>query len=223
MKKDLGTIGVIDYGGGNLRSVLNMLSALGFENATTVEKAGDFAGIDQLIFPGVGAFGDCAKQMDARDLRAPLKDWLAEGKPYFGICLGYQILFERSEECPEVDGLGHFAGDVVRFPNDMGLKIPHMGWNNVSTTQITDPVWANIGSDAYFYFVHSFFPKPADETLIDGRAEYGVEFAASIRRPNLVATQFHPERSQAAGLRLIDNFLRSTCVSGEMTENPLAN
>ncbi len=199
-------IGVIDYGGGNLRNVLNVLKHLGHEG-TLVSAPGDLAAIDRLVFPGVGAFGDCAEELDRRGLRDALVAWIREDRPYFGICLGYQMLFERSSECPGVDGLGVFSGEVVQFPADRGLKVPHMGWNRVDPVDRAHPVWDGAADPLYLYFVHSYYPVPADPSIIASTTEYGEIFASSITHGNLFAGQFHPERSQDAGLCLIRNFL----------------
>jgi imidazole glycerol phosphate synthase glutamine amidotransferase subunit len=199
-------IGVIDYGGGNLRNVLNVLKHLGHEG-TLVSAPGDLRSIDRLVFPGVGAFGDCAEELDRRGLRDALVAWIREDRPYFGICLGYQVLFERSPECPGVKGLGVFEGEVVQFPLDRGLKVPHMGWNRVDPVDRKHPVWKDAPDPLYLYFVHSYYPVPADPTIIASTTEYGDVFASSIAHGNTFAGQFHPERSQEAGLRLIRNFL----------------
>ncbi len=199
-------VGVIDYGGGNLRNVLNVLKYLGHEGSL-VSGPDDFAGIDRLVFPGVGAFGDCAGELDRRGLRGPLVDWVRSDRPYFGICLGYQVLFESSSECPEVKGLGVFEGEVVRFPLDLGLKVPHMGWNRVDPVDRDFYVWKDAPDPLYLYFVHSFYPRPADHRIIASTTEYGDQFASSIASGNTFAGQFHPERSQEAGLRLMANFL----------------
>lgn len=199
-------VGVIDYGGGNLRNVLNVLKYLGHEGSL-VSGPDDFAGIDRLVFPGVGAFGDCAGELDRRALREPIVEWIRADRPYFGICLGYQVLFERSSECPEVKGLGVFEGEVVQFPLDRGLKVPHMGWNRVEPVDPDFPIWEGAPDPLYLYFVHSFYPRPSDDRIIASTTEYGDAFASSIASGNTFAGQFHPERSQAAGLRLMGNFL----------------
>ena len=199
-------IGVIDYGGGNLRNVLNVLKHLGHEG-TLVSAPGDLASIDRLVFPGVGAFGDCAEELDRRGLRDALVAWIREDRPYFGICLGYQVLFERSPECPGVKGLGVFEGEVVQFPLDRGLKVPHMGWNRVDPVDRNHPVWKGAPDPLYLYFVHSYYPVPGDPSIIASTTEYGEVFASSIASGNTFGGQFHPERSQEAGLRLIRNFL----------------
>ena len=200
---------LIDYGAGNLRSVANALSAIGVEPHVAATPA-DLAGATHLILPGVGSFGDCMRQLGARGLLGPLREWLAAGRPFFGICLGYQILFEGSEESPGVAGLGVVRGTVRRFERAAGLKIPHMGWNSAVPARPDRGAWAGLGADPYFYYVHSYFPVPLDPAIIAARTTYGGEtFAAAIELPNLLACQFHPEKSQQAGLRLIRNFLDS--------------
>ena len=202
------TIGVIDYGAGNLRNVLNALKIIGV-SGELVASPGDFEGIDQLVFPGVGAFGDCVAHLDEQGLRDPLREWLAAGRPFFGICIGYQVLFESSEESPGVAGLGHFKGRVRRFP-DSELKVPHMGWNTVRPGDPADPVWAGLPAEPHLYFVHSYFPEPEEGGLVAATADYGIEFAAAVRQGAIFASQFHPERSQSAGLRILKNFLESS-------------
>lgn len=201
-----GRIGVIDYGGGNLQNVLNVLKFLKHEG-TLVSKPEDIESIDRLIFPGVGSFGDCVEDLDRKKLREPIVDWIESDRPFFGICLGYQVLFESSVESPGIKGLGVFEGEVVRFPDDMGLKVPHMGWNEVNPVDPSLPVWDGLPSPLHLYFVHSYFPQPADDSIVSSRTSYGIEFASSISKGNAFAGQFHPERSQDAGLRLIRNFL----------------
>lgn len=199
-------IGVIDYGGGNLRNVLNVLKHLGHEGAL-VSAPSDFAGIDRLVFPGVGSFGDCLAELDRRDLRSPVIDWVAADRPYLGICLGYQVLFESSEETAAAKGLGVFSGEVVRFPADTSLKVPHMGWNEVVPVNRDHYAWKGAGDPLHLYFVHSYHPVPSDPALVASTTEYGGTFASSVARGRLFAGQFHPERSQEAGLRLVENFL----------------
>lgn len=198
-------IGIIDYGAGNLRSVANAIHALGIE-PRLVSSPADFEGLTHLVLPGVGSFGDCMGELDRRGLTGPIRDWVAAGKPYFGICLGYQILFDESVETSGVAGLGIFRGKVRRFVED-GRKIPHMGWNAARPTDPADPLWAGLGDSPYFYFVHSYFPEPADPTIVAMTTEYGDTFASAIRSGAVLATQFHPEKSQQAGLRLLANFL----------------
>ncbi|MFZ9938384.1 MAG: imidazole glycerol phosphate synthase subunit HisH, partial [Luteolibacter sp.] len=199
--------GIIDYGAGNLRSVANAVHALGIE-PRLVAKPADLAGLTHLILPGVGSFGDCMAQLARLCLTDPIREWIAAGKPYLGICLGYQILFESSEETPGVPGLGAFTGIVRRFRQAPGLKIPHMGWNSALPRHPESPTWSGLGPEPYFYFVHSYFPVPEDDSLIAATTRYGDDtFAAAIETPSLLACQFHPEKSQDAGLRLLRNFL----------------
>jgi glutamine amidotransferase len=202
-------IGVIDYGAGNLRSVCTAIHALGYESHVLGCGKDIHDDFTHLVLPGVGSFGDCLGELARRDLIAPLQAWIHQGRPYFGICLGYQILFESSEETPGAAGLGIFKGKVRRFDPTVG-KIPHMGWNSAEVTNPQDPAWAGMAMPPYFYFVHSFFPVPQDESIIAARTSYGAPFASMVRAHNLFAAQFHPEKSQDAGLSLIKNFLTST-------------
>lgn len=197
------SIGVVDYGSGNLRSVCKALEASG-ASTTLVCEASRLAGFDAVVVPGVGSFGDCAANLQSTGLWDPLHEWIQAGRPYLGICLGYQLLFESSEESPGVSGLGVLPGSVVRF-SDAGLKVPHMGWN--SLTDLKGPLFESLPEETSFYFVHSFYPVPADPSLASSTCEYGGRFAASISRGALHATQFHPEKSQAAGLAVLRNFL----------------
>ena len=197
------SIGVVDYGSGNLRSVCKALESSG-ASATLVSEATGLAGFDAVVVPGVGSFGDCAANLQATGLREPLCEWIQADRPYLGICLGYQLLFESSEESPGVRGLGVLPGTVIRFSGP-GLKVPHMGWNSLSN--LKGPLFESLPEETAFYFVHSFFPVPADPSLASSTCEYGGRFAASISRGALHATQFHPEKSQAAGLAVLRNFL----------------
>lgn len=200
-------VALIDYGAGNLSSVANALRELKVEPAIVAEPAA-MEGATHLVLPGVGAFGDCMRQLGERGLADPIREWTRAGKPYLGICLGYQILFESSEESPGVDGLGVVAGTVRRFRKAPDLKIPHMGWNSAVPRTPDEGNWAGLGKEPYFYFVHSYFPVPDDPEVVAAETEYGEDrFAAAIELPNLLASQFHPEKSQDAGIRLIRNFL----------------
>ena len=205
-------IGIIDYGAGNLRSVANAVQALGIE-PRLIAKPAQLEGISHLILPGVGAFGDCMGELTKRELIEPLRDWVRADKPYFGICLGYQILFDGSEEFGGTEGLSVLPGSVKRF-TEGGIKIPHMGWNSALPQDPADEMWAGLGAEPYFYFVHSYFPVPADPAIVAMRTEYGETFASAIRSGNVVATQFHPEKSQQAGLRLLGNFLGAAVPAG---------
>lgn len=200
-------ITLIDYGAGNLRSVANALRGIGVV-PTVVASGADLKTPELLVLPGVGSFGDCMEQLSRRDLLEPIRDWVAAGRPYLGICLGYQILFDSSEESPGVPGLGVLAGRVRRFESSPGLKIPHMGWNAVVPVRPDQGNWEGLGAEPYFYYVHSYFPVPEDPALVAAETTYGeTGFAAAVERPGLLACQFHPEKSQDAGLRLIRNFL----------------
>lgn len=200
------TLGIIDYGAGNRASVCNSFRAAGFESRP-VRTPDDMAELTHLVLPGVGAFGDCSAALARQGLAPAIRDWIEKDKPFLGICIGYQILFESSEETQGAPGLGIFRGKVRRFPA-RGLKIPHMGWNNIELAHPNAPIWAGMGAQPYFYFVHSYFPEPEDSSLAAATCCYGVSFCAAICRSNLVATQFHPEKSQALGLRLLQNFMK---------------
>lgn len=200
--------GIIDYGGGNLRSVANALRSLGQEPViiASPEQIGD---VTHLLLPGQGEFGDTMQRLEERGLASFLKAWIAEDRPYFGICVGYQILFENSEEAPGISGLAILPGTVRRFRDEPGLKIPHMGWNSVVGTRGETRVWQGLGEDPYFYYIHSYFPEPATADVIVAKTTYGTQtFAGAVERGNLFACQFHSEKSQDTGLRLIRNFLR---------------
>lgn len=200
-------IALIDYGAGNLSSVANALRHLGFSPAVVSSPDG-LETATHVVLPGVGSFGDCMKELGARGLVEPIREWIAAEKPFLGFCLGYQILFDTSEESPGVAGLGALRGNVVRFRAVDGLKIPHMGWNSAEPVRPDAGNWAGLGKEPYFYFVHSYFPVPADPSLVAARTEYGADrFASVVETPRLLACQFHPEKSQHAGLRLIRNFL----------------
>ena len=199
-------LGVIDYGGGNLRSLLRALEFLGAK-PKTVSSPEDFKGLTHLAFPGQGSFGDSMQNMEKRGLVDPLKEWLQADRPFFGICIGYQLLFEGSEESPDTPGLGILKGQVKRFPPQPGLKIPHMGWNTAQPNNPEDPIWNQLQNDPYFYFVHSYYPHPLDPEVIASSTDYGSPFTSSVRKGNLFATQFHPEKSQHTGLQLLKNFL----------------
>jgi imidazole glycerol phosphate synthase glutamine amidotransferase subunit len=200
-------VALIDYGAGNLRSVANALQALGVEPRISGGPA-DMADATHLILPGVGSFGDCMAELATRGLIGPIREWVLAGRPYLGICLGYQVLFEDSEESPGLPGLGLVRGTVRRFADRPGLKIPHMGWNSVVPRRPETGTWAGLGKQPYFYYVHSYFPVPADDAVVAADTDYaGQGFAAAIEQGRLLACQFHPEKSQDAGQRLLRNFL----------------
>ena len=201
-------LGVLDYGAGNLRSVVNAFKAVD-RPAKLVAGPADFEGIDVLVFPGQGAFGDSVRILKQNDLWQPLKEWLAAAKPYFGICLGYQLLFEASEESPGVEGLNVAAGVVRKFDSSHGLKIPHMGWNEARWHERAAALAVGMPEPTHVYYVHSYYPDVQDASLTACTTEYGSEFVSGIIKPNLVAVQFHPEKSQSTGLNLLRNALAS--------------
>ena len=196
---------MVDYGGGNIRSVIQALHALEV-SPELVAVPEELAALDSLIFPGQGAFGSCMEALQERDLVKPIQDWIAADRPFFGICVGYQLLFEEGEENPGVSGLGVLKGRVVRFP-DSDLKVPQMGWNSAQVVDTESPFWDGLGENPYFYFVHSYHPVPEDDSVVATRTSYGLTYASSVQRGNLLATQFHPEKSQKAGMKLLSNFL----------------
>ncbi len=203
---------IVDYGAGNLRSVARAVSHAGVEAAVTA-NAGAIAGAKALILPGVGAAADTMKNLRDGGLDGPIRDYIASGRPFLGVCMGMQALFEVSEEEGEHECLGVLGGRIVRFP--YGMTVPHMGWNTVTVRPDADtglplhPVFDGIDQDSFFYFVHSYHPAPSQADVVIGLTDYlGVTFASVVGRDNVIATQFHPEKSGAAGLRLYANFLR---------------
>ena len=201
-------LGMIDYGRGNLRSVINACRALGHD-PTLVTTPEGLEGLTHLIFPGQGAFGDCMDSLNRLGLSDPLREWIETGKPYFGICVGFQLLFESSEECPGTAGLSVFKGHVKRFTST-GVKIPHMGWNAADLKKPDSPFWKDFEGEPYFYFVHSYYPDGVDPEVVTATCSYGQEtFCAGIERGALLAVQYHPEKSQHAGLQLLGNFLEA--------------
>ena len=202
-------IGVIDYGAGNLRSVCNSLKKLSVD-CHVVKAPSDLNKIETMIFPGVGSFGDSSDQLKKQLLFEPIREWIINDRPFLGICIGFQMLFDSSEESPGSEGLGIIPGKVIKFSEQKNLKVPHMGWNEVQIKNLNDPVWQKIDDLTHFYFVHSYFPKPDNPEVSSSTTGYGEDFTSSIRFGNIFGTQFHPEKSQKSGLRLIDNFLKST-------------
>ena len=200
-------IALLDYGSGNLRSVHKALLAAGAEVrlAQRPDEIGDARG---LVLPGVGAFDDCINAMQRQELLGASREFIRTGKPFLGICVGYQALFERSEEFNScAAGLGVFKGSVVRFSEKHGLKIPEIGWNEVKIVKADCPLYRGIADGSHFYFVHSFYPKPVDDSIVATRTDYGEAFASSVWKDNVFATQFHPEKSQKVGLQLLRNFV----------------
>ncbi len=209
--RSMDAIGVVDYGMGNLRSVGKALESLGFRTVVS-GRAADLARCRGIVLPGVGAFRDCMRNLAGQGLLPFLSDVLADGRPFLGICLGQQVLFTESEEFGRHAGIGFFPGRVVRFPEAMRekgapLKVPHMGWNRVDFAA-AHPALQGVPSGSWFYFVHSYYVVPDDPGVVVGRTSYGVDFASAVGRGNVIAVQFHPEKSQAAGLAVLSNFGR---------------
>lgn len=200
-------IALLDYGSGNLRSVYKALVKVGAE-VQVVTDPGGLAEARAAVLPGVGAFDDCVQALQKQQLMEGTRRFIESGKPFLGICVGYQALFERSEEFnSRMAGLGVFKGKVVRFSEQNGLKIPQIGWNRLEEVNAKCPLFGGVPEGSYVYFVHSFFPKPDDVSVIATRTTYGETFASSIWRDNVFATQFHPEKSQLVGLKLLSNFV----------------
>lgn len=200
-------IALIDYGSGNLRSVQKALTAVGAD-VQVVRRPVEMKDAHAAVLPGVGAFDDCINALQKQELLAATKAFIASGRPFLGICVGYQALFEGSEEYNScAAGLGIFQGRVVRFDAAHGLKIPQIGWNEVAITRPDCPLYAGIPEGSHFYFVHSFYPQPADGAIVATRTEYGDSFSSSVWKDNVFATQFHPEKSQVVGLKLLENFV----------------
>src|SRR5260221_1663785 len=199
-------IGIVDYDIGNLRSVQKAFQHVGGE-AVFVRTPEEIARVDALVLPGVGAFGDCVRSLAATGMWNEVLAWAKSERPFFGICVGYQMLFESSEEAPGEKGLGVFAGKVRKFSDKYHLKIPQIGWNTVTVRQPDAPLLADISTGDYVYFVHSYYAAPEDSSLVALETTYGDTFAAAVARGNLLATQFHPEKSQSAGLQMLKNFV----------------
>ncbi len=199
-------IAIIDYEMGNLRSVQKAVERVGHEAVITSDPA-VLADANKIVLPGVGAFRDAIAALKERKLVEPIRAAIDGGKPFLGICLGLQLLFDKSYEDGEYEGLGIVPGEVVRFRVPRELKVPHMGWNQVSFAN-RPPVFEGVDDGAYYYFVHSYYVVPQDASVIATQTDYGKPFCSSIWRDNLYAVQFHPEKSQALGLALIANFLK---------------
>ncbi len=199
-------IAIIDYGAGNLRSVEKALHAIG-EPVLVTRKPSEIRAADRVILPGVGAFGDAVEHMQKYDLIEPIRAFVNDGKPFLGICLGMQLLFERSEESSGVDGLGLLKGEVLRFPTMPGLKVPHMGWNSLDF-QNDGQMFRPFGGDPYVYFVHSYYLQAVDASVVKATSNYGRSFHAAVEHENIFGCQFHPEKSSANGLKLLQRFAK---------------
>jgi imidazole glycerol-phosphate synthase subunit HisH len=200
-------IALIDYGSGNLRSVHKALLKVGAE-VRIAQHPEAMAGAGAVVLPGVGAFDDCIQALEKQALLEASRQFIQSGRPFLGICVGYQALFEKSEEFNScAAGLGVFEGKVVRFSERSGLKVPQIGWNQLEVMKPECPLFRGVPDGSYVYFVHSFFPKPADASIVATKTDYGESFASSVWRENVFATQFHPEKSQKVGLHLLKNFV----------------
>lgn len=200
-------IALLDYGSGNIRSVHKALIAAGAEADLVRRPEALSSNHSAMVLPGVGAFDDCIRALKRQSLWEAVVTHIQSGKFFLGICVGFQVLFEKSEEFgSRADGLKVFRGKVLRFPSTH-LKVPHMGWNQLDILQSRCPLFKGIASGSYAYFVHSFYPQPADENIIASRTDYGVSFASAVWRGNVFATQFHPEKSQEIGMQMLRNFI----------------
>lgn len=202
-------IAVIDYGMGNLRSVQKALQVVGAKAKVTSDPK-ELKKCGKLVFPGVGSFGEAMKELKRHKLTGAIKDAIAEGKPFLGLCLGLQLLFEKSEEAPGVKGLSILKGEVKRF-RSAGLKVPHMGWNDIARSPLPVtryPILSGVPCGSYMYFVHSYYVKPKDIKIVLTTTDYGIKFVSSICKDNIYGFQFHPEKSQELGLKILKNFVR---------------
>ena len=197
-------IAIIDYGAGNIQSVSKALAHIGCDCFVTRDKD-EILKADSAVLPGVGSFGDTVDSLNKYGIKDAIREYIASGKPFLGICLGMQLLFPASEESPGAAGLGIYDGSISRIPNGEGLKIPHMGWNSLDINP-ESRLFKGIGKNPYVYFVHSYFLHAADRELVAATTEYGVTIDAAVERGNVFATQFHPEKSGETGLQILINF-----------------
>ena len=198
-------IAIIDYGMGNIHSVQKALESFKAETIVT-NKPEIIRNCDKVVLPGVGAFDDAIQELKKQNIIPALLNHIKEKKPFLGICLGLQFLFEASEEAPAVKGLGVLKGKVVKFQNKKGFKVPHMGWNQLKK-KAACPLLKDVTDNAYVYFCHSYYPQPADRKIIAATTNYLTDFAAVVWKDNLFGVQFHPEKSQEVGLKMIKNFV----------------
>ncbi len=197
-------IAVIDYDAGNLKSVEKALLSLGQETLVTRDRQ-ELLGADKVILPGVGNFGDAMEKLRAYGLEPVIQEIAKRRIPFLGICLGLQLLFEESEEAPGVPGLGILKGKILRIPAEEGLKIPHIGWNSLAL-QNKGKLFEGLEEEPYVYFVHSYYLKAEDESIVKAVTEYGTRIHASVEQDNVFACQFHPEKSSSTGLQILKNF-----------------
>ena len=199
-------IALIDYGSGNIRSVHKALQHEGAE-VQLIGTPDGLHGAEAVVLPGVGAFADCVEGIKSRGMWEPLQEWLQSGRPFLGICVGYQLLFETSEEAADgVRGFGFFKGQVRKFTTP-GIKVPQIGWNSLTFTQPDFWLWKGLPANPHVFFVHSYYPVPADNAEVAATTDYGEVFAAAAARGNVAGTQFHPEKSQKVGLQILRNFI----------------
>lgn len=198
-------IAIIDYGMGNIHSVAKAIALYGAESLIT-NKKDDIISCDKLVLPGVGAFDDAMVELEKLDLVKTIKEQISKKKPFLGICLGMQLLLESSQEGKE-KGLGILKGKVVKFNSGKGQKIPHMGWNSLQVVSGNSPLLSKIDNNCQVYFCHSYYPLPADKSSVAATCNYGIEFACALAKDNVYGVQFHPEKSQAVGLKMIKNFV----------------
>lgn len=199
-------IAIIDYDAGNLKSVEKALQALGEEVLVTRERE-ELLAADKVILPGVGNFGDAMEKLKGYGLVSVIRELAQMGKPFLGICLGLQLLFERSDEAPGVEGLGSLKGEILRIPDKDGLKVPHIGWNSLHL-QHEGRLFQGLPEESYVYFVHSYYLKAEDPQIVKATTEYGVSIDASVEQGNVFACQFHPEKSSRVGLKILENFAK---------------
>ena len=211
-------IGIIDYDAGNIKSVEKALTFLGEETVVTRDRE-VLLHADGVILPGVGSFGDAMGKLCTYGLTDVIHEAVAAGTPFLGICLGLQLLFEGSEESPGVQGLGILKGKILRIPEKDGLKVPHMGWNSLTFPR-QGRLFQGLGQNPYVYFVHSYYLKAEDESIVTATADYGVRIHASVEWKNVFACQFHPEKSSGIGLRILENFINLARCSGKKKEIP---
>lgn len=197
-------IAIIDYNAGNLKSVEKALVSLGEECVITRDRE-QLLSADKVILPGVGAFGDAMEQLRKYNLDKVIREIVDKGTPFLGICLGLQLLFESSEESPRIEGLGILKGKILRIPDKEGLKIPHIGWNSLKYPN-EGRLFQGIPEDSYVYFVHSYYLKAEDESIVRATTEYSTLIHASVEKNNIFACQFHPEKSSEVGLQILKNF-----------------
>jgi len=200
-------IGIIDYGAGNLKSVYSAFRYLGQET-TICREAGALEKADKLVLPGVGAIADAMNGLSSAGLIGPVKSAIREGKHFLGICLGLQLLFSRGEEFGGCECLDIIKGKVRLFPGGGGLKVPQIGWNTVRITNSDCPLFKGISDGSFFYFVHSFYCDSDEGKFTSGMTEYGIEYTSAVWKDNIFAVQFHPERSQDNGLKILENFIK---------------